>query len=376
MIPFFVIGFVGWLLWLAAPNTIITALVYEKHSLPPLSTSGPWGIFDVNSNGNTEDILISKQLYYSPNNHAGIQELIDALVLKYPNVKATGAASPDAIIDQYEVNLFDTWAALEFTLTPEQLSTGLLITDPNQQNIVTYNILVNPNVAPLSNDNTTDQVFNKVGTESDSYWATGYMTLQNFVSTFLAQQYPTVAADFNVDTFVQRYPKSPVYADENSDVNMAAVRWSIWKWIAPTVLSICMFIPMLSMLTECVRERQFKMKDLLEISGLMNPSYWFSYVVTIFAINQLTIWVISAFMQAFNITTYARLLSYAAILTVYTLGLSTCSLFAGFLIFRHRHGRTVHLHPAPSHHAHHCQLRIDTCVTETRTRPLLTAPMP
>jgi uncharacterized membrane protein len=54
-------------------------------------------------------------------------------------------------------------------------------------------------------------------------------------------------------------------------------------------LTMIIFVPMLGLCTETVRERQFKMKDLLEISGLMSPSYWCSYIVTIILCTQVTL---------------------------------------------------------------------------------------
>ncbi len=54
------------------------------------------------------------------------------------------------------------------------------------------------------------------------------------------------------------------------------------------ILSVCLFVPILSLLTEIVRERQFLMKDLLDISGLMNSSYWVSYLVMILILGQIS----------------------------------------------------------------------------------------
>jgi hypothetical protein len=90
-----------------------------------------------------------------------------------------------------------------------------------------------------------------------------------------------------IDTFLQRYPPSPIYKNK-IHVSIAGVRNVVWKWIGPTILSVCLFIPILALLTEIVREREFFMKDLLEISGLMNPSYWLSYVVTILVLGQIS----------------------------------------------------------------------------------------
>ena len=81
---------------------------------------------------------------------------------------------------------------------------------------------------------------------------------------------------------MQRYPPSAVYED-SQDVSMQATRYYFWRWLGSPLLSVCVFLPILSLLSEIVRERQFKMKDLLDISGLMNASYWFSYSVVMLA---------------------------------------------------------------------------------------------
>lgn len=91
-----------------------------------------------------------------------------------------------------------------------------------------------------------------------------------------------------VDTFIQRYPSSPVYED-TFNWNWATTRWLFWKWMGSTVLSICLFVPMLGLVTETVREKQFRMKDVLEISGLMDASYWASYMLTIILTTQITL---------------------------------------------------------------------------------------
>lgn len=81
---------------------------------------------------------------------------------------------------------------------------------------------------------------------------------------------------------MQRYPPSAIY-DDNQNASMQYIRYSFWRWIGSPLLSVCVFVPILSLLSEIVRERQFRMKDLLDISGLMNASYWFSYSVVMLA---------------------------------------------------------------------------------------------
>jgi hypothetical protein len=91
-----------------------------------------------------------------------------------------------------------------------------------------------------------------------------------------------------VDTFMQRYPASDGY-ERILDTSMRAVRYGFWRWVAPTLVSACVFLPIVSTLAEVVRERQYKMKDLLEISGLMNASYWFSYMLVMFISCQIAL---------------------------------------------------------------------------------------
>eukprot|EP01034_Spumella_vulgaris_P023934 gene23934-30218_t len=236
-------------------------VVDQLHALPPLSDSGPWGIFSASANGNPAGAVISKNLYYTPDNHPGVNEFIKQLLLVYPSIEAHGAASPSEVNSMYSENLFNTWASIQFDLTPEQITTGLLIPDQNVVTPVAYSILVNPVYASLPKYNYTSFVFNSVSCDADAFWATGYMTLENFVSTYLAKLYATTPADFAVETYMQRYPSSPVYESDPPGENLPYTRWSMWKWLAPPVLAIVMFTPMLSLLTENVRERQFKMKD-------------------------------------------------------------------------------------------------------------------
>ncbi len=334
MIQFFMICFVAYILYSnAAINP--SADTYDYFSLPPLSTDKPWGIFNQNSNGNTENTIISKRLYYSPNNHDGVTSLMNALKQEYPSITIVAAPDDAGINSLYEANLFDTWASVEFYLTPDQISTNQLITSQTSPSSVAYQIAVNPiNYGyGLSNDNYTSEVYNKQACEADIYWSSGYLTLQNFIATYLAKQYTTVDPNFSVDTFLQRYPKSPVYEDELA-VNIDTSRNAIWKWIGPTILSICLFTPILSLLTEIVRERQYLMKDLLEISGMMNISYWFSYLLMAFILGEISVWFTIGILNAFDIVTNSRVGPYASLLTCYILASSTFGMAFGFVIPR------------------------------------------
>lgn len=200
-IQFFLLGFVAYILYSNSFNTS-TPHPYSLTILPPLSSDKPWGIFNQNSNGNNLDTTISKRLYYCPDNHDGVTDLITALVAKYPSIEPVGAADPNGVNALYEANLFDTWASVQFVLTPDQITSGKLVTSQTNPSVVSYTILNNPSTygdSPLSTDNSTTDVYNSEQAAADIFWSSGYFTLQNFVATYLAQQYnETVPADYTV----------------------------------------------------------------------------------------------------------------------------------------------------------------------------------
>lgn len=141
-------------------------------------------------------------MFYSPNNNDGVNALIADLVAEYPDIKATGVANSAEILDEYSQNLFDTWAAIEFDLNSDQQSTGQLVTSTTSPVTVSYSILISPSVwdYTISTTEFTEGVYNDQMGETDTFWQTGYLTLQNFISTNLAKQYTGVPDDFTVRT--------------------------------------------------------------------------------------------------------------------------------------------------------------------------------
>lgn len=317
-IQFFMLAFTVYILY-SSTTVYPSPKVYQYHSLPPLTDSKPWGIFSPDAHGNLPDggTLISQRLYFCPDNHPAVNDLITALVAKYPKIKAIGVANPNKVNDLYSENLFDSWASLQFDLTQEQIDSGSFVSNQTGTTDVNYAILINPinwGVGLSTDDYTqTSDVYNDLSCAPDLFWSSGYMTLQNYIATYLAKQYTSTPADFSVDTFVQRYTKSPVYSDDQ-DIDIASVRYTTWAWLGGTVLSILLFTPMLSLLTEIVYERQYKMKDLLEISGLMDAPYWTSYFLVIFLITQISMWVCILLLTACNILTASRIYPYAGLL--------------------------------------------------------------
>lgn len=176
--------------------------------------------------------------------------------------------------------------------------------------------------------------YNDYSCDADTFWQSGYMTLQNFVSTYLASLYPNVGRGFQVDTYIQRYPKSSIYEDTIT-LSIETARWNLFRWIGSAILSVCLFIPILGLLTEIVRERQYKMKDLLEISGLMNAAYYSSYFLFMQLVVQLTMWLpVIGLLDAVGIFNPARVSAYAALMTCYSLGMSALAMAFGFVVFQ------------------------------------------
>lgn len=136
----------------------------------------------------------------------------------------------------------------------------------------------------LWTNSNSSTVYNQESASPDFFWKTGYYSLQKFIATYLATEYKP---DFQVDAYVQRYPRSPIYANK-PDISFSYVRDQTWKWIGATMLSICMFTPLLSYLNTIVKEHQIALKDLLEISGTWNISYWTSYFIVIKLNGQLS----------------------------------------------------------------------------------------
>eukprot|EP01039_Chlorochromonas_danica_P002043 gene2043-2228_t len=331
LIQFFALSFISYIMFSASNSSNDSSETYSLAPLPPLSTTKPWGIFNEDSNGNDGSTSLSKRLYYSPNTHDGVNNLMASLVAKYPDIQSVGMANQDDVNDDYIKNIFDTWAYIQFSLTEEQESSGLLIPSQTSAATVSYNILMKQ-YGTLPDDTYTDNVYNKEQADADLYWSSGYLTLQNFIATYLTQRYDNlVSTNYTVDTFFQRFPSSPIYDDEVK-TDIKAMRNLIWKWLGGTILGICLFVPMLSILSEIVRERQYLMKDLLEISGLMNSAYWFSYLMVIVCIGQFTIWACLGILAMYGVFDSSRVSPYAALMTCYVLAVAGFGMAFGFVI--------------------------------------------
>ena len=97
---------------------------YSLRNLPPLSSKGQYGIFQDDDDATDVSMFVyTKLLLYSPNNHQGVNELMDQLAFAYPQIEIRGKKTSDDLETEYQANLFTTWGALEFELNDDQLTT-------------------------------------------------------------------------------------------------------------------------------------------------------------------------------------------------------------------------------------------------------------
>jgi len=335
LIPFALVSY--WLYVMSQNNSPIeyADAVYSVRDLPPLSTKGEWGVFQTVDDDSIDVsmFLYSKTLYYSPNTNDGVNELMGNFSLAYPQVDLRGRKTPNEISIDYEGNLFDTWASIEFELSSEQESSGQLILSPSSVSNIVYELRISPSQMALPDSTYDSDVYRDGISGADAWINSGYLTIQNFIATYLAQQYPGVPADFSVDTFVQRYPKD-YNQDKVPGADYSFSRFILWKWVASFILTAALILPILGMAARSVKEREMRMKDLLQISGLLDISYWGSYLLAGCIISQFTLWVCSALLLAGRVFTVDHVGPYGALMTCYSFALMSFLLAFGFVVFR------------------------------------------
>lgn len=94
--------------------------------------------------------VYSKRMYYSPNNHRGVNELMGNFSELYPQVEVVAKKNTHEISLDYEANLFNTWASVEFELSDDQIASGLLIPSTTSLSTVNYEIRICPSDMVLS----------------------------------------------------------------------------------------------------------------------------------------------------------------------------------------------------------------------------------
>jgi hypothetical protein len=118
--------------------------------------------------------------------------------LKYPQVEVLGFSSAEDVSEQYTRNIFDTWSAVTFDLSPEQLTSNLLVLDQVNQSVVNYKIRVSPSEMYLPDTVVDDDVYRDAISDADQWANSGYFTIQNFIGTYSALLYDNVDPAFTV----------------------------------------------------------------------------------------------------------------------------------------------------------------------------------
>jgi hypothetical protein len=118
--------------------------------------------------------------------------------LKYPQVEVSGFATAADVSDQYTRNIFDTWSAVTFDLSEDQISSNRLVVDQVDQSMVNYKIRISPNEMYLPDSIIDEDVYRDTITEADQWANSGYFTIQNYIGAYTASLYDDVGPDFTV----------------------------------------------------------------------------------------------------------------------------------------------------------------------------------
>ena len=217
-----------------------------------------------------------------------------------------------------------TWCALIFDLTDNQLENGDFTGE------VSYTLRMNP-FAEIETSNSIDtDIYNDGQIPSvDNALMTGYLTMQNFVRAWIVSDNSNI--DFNVTTDAQRYPPSSIY-EEEAGIDVKFYRYSIWKWVAGVVIAIALLTPILSSIIVVIREREMKMTDLLQISGMLPSSYYAGNLIVILTLGSITIGIVVGMSRAFNIFSEYHVAPYSSLMALYILDMGASAFVFGFIL--------------------------------------------
>ena len=234
--------------------------------------------------------------------------------------------------------MFFFYASLEFVLTPLQVSSGSFVppglgsaNNPVSYTLGVYQFPVNAGIIYTYNNDTS--VLNNEPSNADVFVNSGYFSMKAYVDSFIARLVPGVPANYATNPKTQRYPKNKIVYPDELELNIGASRFNIFKWIAPVIITIAMFYPVLSLCATAVREKQYLMRDLLEISGIMPISYWLSYFISGgFIIGQLMAMLVFLILVPSNVICDTK--NYYALLSCFIAALIAFSLAFGHVIPR------------------------------------------
>jgi ABC-type multidrug transport system ATPase subunit len=254
---------------------------YARHALNPFVGSD-FSVFNFNSLQGV--YAIEGTILFSPDTHAGVQQLVKHLEANIPGsskgwefVGCSDHADCDA---QMRKHFFSTVGRVSFNLTASQMSSGEFLESGGSQTIIDYTMSVGslssyPASYSFSN---SAPVYNEDVASADTWAGAGFLTMQNMIDVYLGNLGAGVD-DLSIDTYIQRYPKNPRDYFDSPTYDMASQRYSVWMWMAPIIFTVAFYYPMQTFSAEAVREGATKIHDLLEVSGISFFAYWASYIV-------------------------------------------------------------------------------------------------
>jgi ABC-type Fe3+ transport system permease subunit len=136
-----------------------------------------------------------------------------------------------------------------------------------------------------------------------------------------------------MNLFVQRYPKDPTY-EKTPGSDRSFVRFMVWKWVASVMLTSAVLLPILGLAAQTVSEKESKMRDLLQISGLFDAAYWISYeIAAVLVAAFISIVCCLLLAPAFVLTAFS-LGPYILLLVVFSAAIFAQLMAFGFVVFR------------------------------------------
>ena len=143
--------------------------------------------------------------------------------LKYPQVKLNGFPTATDVSHQYTRNIFDTWSAVIFDLTDEQITSNHLIVNQVNQSVIDYKIRVSPSEMYLPDVTVDEEVYRDSLADADQWANSGYFTIQNFISTYSASLYDDVDPAFTVSCSRHTYGIKPYDRTTQRFINNSSV---------------------------------------------------------------------------------------------------------------------------------------------------------
>ena len=133
--------------------------------------------------------------------------------------------------------------------------------------------------------------------------------------------------------FIQRYPKDTSY-EKAPDTDLSFIRFMLWKWVASVLLTCAVILPILGLSAQTVFERENQMKDLLQISGLLDSAYWISYEIAAMILAETISIIVCLLLLAGTVLTQYHLGPYLLLMTMFSLALFPMLMAFGFVVFR------------------------------------------